>query len=201
MTTIRPERLRGSGGPLRWLCLACAVAAVVALAGCGSSVDAGGFSSSDRAAAQDALDALQGSNIATQLIDLTATAGLAPAACRVHLQSRKPLAFKVYVFWVPFSGPQSYSWLDMTVLQDATQDQFHLGTAPAQLPGGSGSPSPGSGATGTVQPDYNPLSTYGPHQKVIDRQVMIAHAGDAFSKPAAQCQVLMNGDLRLLPAG
>ena len=29
----------------------------------------------------------------------------------------------------------------------------------------------------------------------------MAHAGDVFTKPEAQCQVLKNGDLRLLPDG
>ena len=181
MTTIVPDRLRASGGPLRFLPLACALGVVVALAGCGgTSVDAGGLSSSDRSAAQDALNALQGSNIATQLIDLTATAGLAPAACRVHLQSRNPLAFKVYVFWIPYIGPQSYSWLTMTVTKDATRDQFHLGTAPAELAGGTGSIGP---TTGPVSPDYDPLSAFGHRQNVINRHVMMAHAGDVLPSP------------------
>jgi hypothetical protein len=74
--------------------------------------DSGGFSAADRNAAQTAMNSLQTSNIPTQLINLSATAGLAPAACQVHLVSTKPHTFKVYVFWIPYVGPQSYSWLD-----------------------------------------------------------------------------------------
>jgi len=174
------------------------VVLALALAGCGGGSDAGGLSAADRNAAQMAVNTLQGSNIPTQLVDLTATAGLVPAACQVHLVSRRPYTFDVYVFWIPFIGPQAYSWLSMRIGADLTNDRFHLGTAPAVL--SAGGVRLGNGAT--VPPtfaDYDPLSAFGPRQNAINRRVMRSHAGDAFAKPGGRCQVLKNGDLRLEP--
>jgi hypothetical protein len=171
---------------------------VLAMAGCGGGTDGGGLSAADRNAAQTAMNTLQGSNIPTQLVDLTATAGLVPAACQLHLVSRSPYTFDVYVFWIPFVGPQSYSWLSMRIGADPTNDRFHLGTAPAVLSGGG--VQLGNGVT--VPPtfaDYDPLSAFGPRQNAINRRVMRAHSGDAFARPEGRCQVLKNGDLRFEP--
>lgn len=175
------------------------IVAATALAGCGSAgVDSGGLTAGDRNAAQAAMDALQTSNIPIQLVDLTATAGLPPAACRVRLESRSPSTFKVYVFWIPYIGPQSYSWLDMTITEDAARDKFHLGAAPAVLP--SGNQLANGSIVAPPLADYDtPLSKYGRRQVKINSQVLRAHAGDVFSKPGARCQVLNNGYLRLVP--
>jgi hypothetical protein len=149
-----------------------------ALSGCGGGGrDSGGLTAAERNDAQAAMNALQNSNIPLQLVGLTTVAGLAPAACRVHLSSRDPNTFKVYVFWVPFQRTRPYSWLEMTITKDPGRDAFHLGTA---LP-------------------VNPSTAGKRAQARIDRSVISAHAGDTFRKPGADCQVLMNGNLRLVP--
>jgi hypothetical protein len=168
------------------------------LAGCGSGVDSGGFSSSDRAAAQTAMTDLQSSSIPVLLVDESATAGRAPAACEVHRQSTSPDTFQIYVFWIPFIGPQSYAWVTMTVGSDSSRDTFHLGTAPALLPGGA---QQANGAA-VIPPlaDYDtPLADYGSRQAAISRHMLSEHAGNAFARPTAKCEVLMNGYLRLKP--
>jgi hypothetical protein len=180
------------------LCSVTIASAAVILSGCGSGVDSGGLTSSDRAAAKAALDALRPSNIPKQLVDITSTAGRAPAACRVHLISRKAGTFKVYVFWIPYIGPQSYTWLTMTVAKDSSRDDFDLGTAPTVLPGGV--QLPGGKTVAPPLVDYDtPLSQYGPRQAKINQRVLMSHAGTVFTKPGANCQVLMNGYLRLVP--
>ena len=169
-----------SVNPLRRRALAVALLALVggaALSGCGSGRDSGGLTAGERRDAQAAMNALEHSNIPLQLVGLTTVAGLAPAACRVHLSSRDPSTFKVYVFWVPIQRTRPYSWLEMTITKDPGRDAFHLGTA---LP---------------ISP-----STVGKRaQEMIDRRVISAHGGDTFTKPGADCQVLMNGNLRLVP--
>ena len=158
--------------------LLAASAAAAALTGCGGSArDSGGLTAAERDDAQRAMNALQSSNISIQLVGLTTVAGLAPAACRVHLVSRKPNMFKVYVFWVPFQPSRPYSWLEMKITKDPTRDTFRLGTA---------QPIVGDGA--------------GRRERArADRRVLAAHAGDSFGKPGAGCQVLMNGYLKLVP--
>ncbi len=174
------------------------IAGAVTLAGCGSGVDSGGLTAADRNAAQRAMNALQGSNIPLQLINLTATARQAPAVCRVHLASRKPRTFNVYVFWIPYLGVQSYTWLNMTITADPSRDRFHLGTAATALPGGVLTRDGKTVAAGTADFD-TPLALYGPDQVRKNNQVLVAHGGNVFSSPGAKCQVLANGYLRLLP--
>ena len=189
---------RSSRTPRALLAALLVVAGVVTLAGCGGGVDSGGFTAADRNAAQAAMDALQGSNIPLQLINLTATAREAPAVCRVHLESRKPSTFNVYIFWIPYLGVQSYSWLNMTITGDPSRDTFHLGTAPVVLPGGVLSLDGKTVASGSADFD-TPLALYGPRQARKNHQAVVAHGGDVFAKPGAKCQVLANGYLRLLP--
>jgi hypothetical protein len=175
-----------------------AATGVAALAGCGSGgVDSGGLTADDRMAAQAAMDALRDSNIPIQLVNITDTVQSVPAACRVRLVSRKPSTFRVYVFWVPWLGSQPYTWLDMTIGKDVSQDRFHLGTEQPVLPGGRLDPNKRDVNPYTV--DTTLLSRYGPQQAKKNREVLGAHAGDVFSKPGARCQVLMNGHLRLVP--
>ena len=162
-----------------------------------AGVDSGGLTAGDRKSAQDALSALHGSNVALQLVTTTKIVESTPAACRVHLDSTSPATFRVYVFWIPWLGSETYTWLDMKVTKDPKQDTFVMGTAKPVLPGGILT------ANGrSVDPysqDTTLLSKYGPQQAKRNQQVLIEHAGNAFQKPGARCQVLQNGDLRLLP--
>jgi len=155
-----------------------AAASVATLTGCGgTSRDSGGLTAGERDDAQRAMNALQGSNIPLQLVGMTTVAGIAPAACRVHLVSTKPNTYKVYVFWVPFEATRPYTWLEMRITSDSSRDTFHLETAPPVVRKDAG-----RGARARA-----------------DRHVLMAHAGDSFTKPGAPCQVLMNGYLKLLP--
>jgi hypothetical protein len=176
--------------------LAVAIAAV--FGGCGGSgVDSGGLGAGDRDAAQAALTALDGSNVSTQLVSITNSVQSTPAACRVHLASRQGGTFSVYVFWIPWLGSESYTWLNMSVAKNPAHDTFDLGTEKPVLPGGVLS------ANGrSVDPysqDTTLLSKYGPAQAEKSRELLEAHAAGTFAKPGAGCQVLMNGDLRLVP--
>ena len=165
------------------------LAATLALAGCGGgAVDSGGLTASDWNDAQSAMNLLQRSNIPTQLVNLTATIGLPPAACRVHLESTHPKTFVVYVFWVPFVSSRAFTWMAMTIGSNTGKDAFHLGAEPVLPP-----------AAASLTGSGTLVSQLGPRQTARNQAVMKAHAGDAFSKPGARCQVLRNGYLRLLP--
>jgi hypothetical protein len=175
-----------------------AAATILIVAACGSGgADSGGLTSGDRSAAQAALDRMHGSNISLQLATITRTVQAVPAACRVHLASEDPRRFKIYVFWVPWLGSEPYTWLHMTIAKNPSDGEFHLGTATSVLPGGRLSRNGQS-----VDPwslDTTILSRYGPQQVKRNKEAVMAHAGDAFAKPGANCQVLQNGDLRLVP--
>jgi hypothetical protein len=186
---------RRIGGALGGLA---ATVCVAALAGCGGGgVDSGGLSAGDRAAARDAVASLQGSNISKQLVSITETLQAVPSACRVHLVSKDPSTFQVYVFWVPWLGSESYTWLDMTITKDGRRGTFHLGTEKPVLPGGRLLNDGRSLDPYSI--DTNLLSRYGPQQAKKNHAVLVAHAGDAFAKPGARCQLLTNGSLRVLP--
>ncbi len=175
-----------------------ALAGTAALAACGgTSIDSDGLSSADRGAAQSAMSALHGSNIPLQLLAISENVQDAPAACRIHLVSRQPRKFEVYLFWIPWLAGEDYTWLNMTLGADRSADEFQLGSAHPVLPGGQLSSNGRSVVPWSV--DTTLLSRYGPEQARKSHQVLVAHAGDAFAKPTARCQVLMNGDLKLLP--
>jgi len=184
--------------PLRSAAIGVVIAA--ALAGCGSgATDSGVFTRANRQDAQAAMNALQNSNIPFTLITVTRASLSAPATCEVHLESRNPTTFKVYLFWFPYIGPASYAWLSMTIDKDSSRDKFHLGTTLSALPGGSLSPNGRAVLPWTKDFDV-PLAQYGPEQAEKGKQVLMAHAGNVFSKPTAKCQVLTNGYLRLAPS-
>jgi hypothetical protein len=172
---------------------------VLALAGCASDgVDSGGLTAHDRTATQSAMDELQNSNISLQLVTITRWVQNVPAACRIHLVSRNPNTYKVYVFWIPYLAAEPYVWLKMKVTNNPRTSTFHLGTSePVLLPGGRLS------ANGrTVNPrsvDTTLLSRYGSQQARKSHKTLVAHGGDVFAKPGAMCQLLTNGSLRLLP--
>ena len=175
-----------------------ATAGAAAFAGCGGGgADSGGLTAGDRKAAQAAMDALHESNVALQLVTITDTVQAVPATCRVRLLSKDPHTFRVYVFWIPWLGSSPYTWLDMTIAEDVSRDRVHLGTAKPVLPGGR--LAAGGRNIDPYTVDATLLSRYGPAQDRKNRQVLMAHAGNVFSKPGAKCQVLTNGDLRLVP--
>jgi hypothetical protein len=177
-----------------------AAVGVLALAGCGSSaVDSGGFTAHDRTAAQSALDELQSSNISLQLVAITKWVQEVPAACRIHLVSRNPNTYHVYVFWIPYLAAEPYVWLNMKVTNDPSTSTFHLGTSdPVLLPGGRLSANGRSVNPRSV--DTTVLARYGAQQARKSHETLIAHGGDVFAKPGATCQLLTNGSLRLLPS-
>ena len=171
---------------------------VLALAGCTSDgVDSGGLTSSDRKAAQTALDTLQDSNISRQLVTITRWVQSTPAACRVRRVSTEPGTYKVYVFWVPWLAAAPYVWLNMKVTDDPKTSTFLLDSAQPVLPGGRLNRDGQTINLGSV--DTTLLSRYGAPQAKKGRQLLIAKGGDVFAKPGAKCQLLKNGSLRLLP--
>lgn len=147
----------------------------------------GGLTARERIDAQSALDRLQKSNISFQLMAISRWAQSTPEACRVRPVAQKPGNYKVYVFWVPARAANPYVWLDMNVTNDPRKGTFDLGTAQSVPAGGS--------------VDTALLSRYGLKQAKKGRELMVAHAGGAFARPGATCQVLKNGSLRLLPPG
>jgi hypothetical protein len=142
-------------------------AVLVAAAGCGDTVDEGGFSAKDRSAASTALGGLEQTSVPTTLVELTNTAGTAPLYCSVHLQSPSDKRFSLFIFWRPskraFRG--TFIWFRATLMQEVGGDTFKSGYEPT-----------GVGAT----------------------QVIKAEARDAFARPREPCQILMNGDVRLV---
>lgn len=183
----------------RWAVkIALIAAAATVLVGCGAEkVDSGGLSAGERSTAQAALNTLHRTNIPTQLVAISENAQAVPAACRVHPLSTGSETYHVYLFWIPWLGGEDYTWLDMTIAKDPSQDKFHLGLAHPVLPSGRLS----QNGTSIVpwSADTTLLSLYGSAQVRKSHQLLMAHAGDAFSKPGANCRVLRNGDLRLLP--
>ncbi len=86
----------------------------------------------------------------------------------------------------------------MTITKDSAKDKFHLGAQEAVLPGGLQLAN-GQVVAPTFSEYDTPLSQLGKRQRLKNARVLLAHAGDVFTKPTARCQVLMNGYLKLLP--
>jgi hypothetical protein len=99
---------------------------------CGQSLDKGGFSSGDRAAATAALGALERTSIPTTLVVLTNTAGTVPAVCRVHIESSHGRRFALFVFWRPSkrAARGTYTWFRATLMDKAKNDTFRSGYVP-----------------------------------------------------------------------
>ena len=192
--------MRRARHAVRALLLAAAVAGALAAAGCGSeaSSDPGVLGGSERKAAQKALDSLQGSNVALQLVTLTQWVQSVPTACRIRRASGNPDAFHVYVFWKPWLAAAPYIWLDMNVPADPRKGTYRLGTSAPVLPGGRLSKDGRAVVPGSV--DTTLLSRYGPNQVKKGRELMLSNGGDVWKVPGADCQLLRNGSLRLLPA-
>ena len=143
------------------------------------------------------MDSLQNSNISDQLVTITRWVQSAPAACRVRLVSRDPSTYKVYVFWIPWLAATPYVWLNMNVTDDPQTSTFNLDTAQPVLPGGRLNRDGQTINRGSV--DTTLLSRYGAPQAKKSQQILRANGGDVFAKPGANCQLLQNGSIRLLP--
>jgi hypothetical protein len=120
---------RGGGCPLR-VRLAPAVLLVggAFLAGCGGSakVDSGGFTAGDRKAAQKALDTLSKTAVLTAAVNLVATVGV-PDACRVHIERRDPLTFKLFMSWIPDEGSlRTHAWLQAVIGPDGVKRGYRF---------------------------------------------------------------------------
>ena len=168
---MRPADPNPSGAGWPWksrvVAMTVVVVSTVATAGCGQSVDKGGFSSADRAAAETALGALEQTNVPTTLVVLTNTAGTVPTVCRVHMESKQPRRFGLFILWRPskrvFRG--TYTWFRASLTPDVKSDRFRSGYVPVE-----------GGEAGVVK----------------------SNAGDILSRPSESCEILMNGDVRLL---
>jgi hypothetical protein len=193
-------RARPTARRARLLLVAAAAAGVLVLAGCGggSSVDSGGFTAAERQAAQAALDGLQDSNISLQLLAMTQWTQNLPAACRIRQVSKEPVAYEAYVFWIPWLAEAPYVWLNMKLTGDPKTSTFDLGTAEPILPGGRLNQDGRTIRPGSA--DTTLLERYGAQQERKSQALLREHAGTTLQKPGADCQVLKNGALRLLPA-
>lgn len=183
------------------LAAAAAAACGLVLAGCGgggSSVDSGGFTPAERQAAQAALDGLQDSNISLQLVAMTQWTQNVPAACRIRQVSKEPVAYEAYVFWIPWLAAAPYVWLNMKLTGDPKTSTFDLGAAEPVLPGGRLNPDGRTIRPGSA--DTTLLERYGAQQARKSQALLREHAGTTLEKPGADCQLLKNGALRLLPA-
>jgi hypothetical protein len=119
--------------PLRVTPLLALVPLVATLGGCGSATDRGGFTSSERAAAQTALDTLKNTSVTTIVLHTSAVSGL-PSVCTVGLLSRKPMTFRLLMGWrgrAPAYGVGvDSSWLVLEVGEGGpNQHNWRLHTA------------------------------------------------------------------------
>lgn len=160
------------------------------------AVGSAGLSAEEREAAQRVLDAMQDSNISTQLVTVTRWLQSVPTTCRVRLVSDDPDTYDVYLFWTPWLAANPYVWLNMRVAGDPEKGTFLLGAEQPVLPGGRLKPNGRSVNRRTV--DTTLLSRYGPEQARAGRKLLEAHGGDVFDEPGAGCRVLQNGSIELV---
>jgi hypothetical protein len=141
------------------------------LAGCGGAqVDSGGFTAGDRKDAEAVLETLRHTSIPTTLVSITNTGGIAPSECRIHRQSTNPRTFRLFLFWTPL-------------------DPKHTGNTYTWLEATIGKD--------VLQDAFRVGHSGGSSTNV---QALKSRHRNVFSKPVAQCEVLMNGYLRLLAA-
>jgi len=104
--------------PGRVLPLLFVVPLAVTLAGCGRATDRGGFTASERAAAQTALDTLRDTSVTTIVLHTSAVSGL-PSTCSVRLLSRKPMTFRLLMGWrgraATYGVGVDFSWLVLEI--------------------------------------------------------------------------------------
>ncbi len=153
-------------------------AVTLASTGCGSTqkVDQGGFTTSQRATAQSALDLLQATPIPRAVVAISYQSGQAPTTCVVLPAAGTTKTFKLYVAWKPnrpdfMSVPQSV--LEATIAAGSSKsDTFQI----TSFGGGGRHPKP---EPPNIEAD-------------LVRAVL--------AKPGETCQVLESGRLRLAPS-
>jgi hypothetical protein len=157
-----------------WLSVAGMLAGTGALAGCGgrSAVDTGGFSAGDREAAHKALSTLSQTSVWQTALRTTLTESSLPSACVVHIESRKPLTFKLLLTWIP----------------DATTQRTVFGGQPR--------------ADVWLRAVIGPEGLRGAYSLRLGNEHSVAalrsHYGDAFRKPVDRCLLLANGTFGLV---
>ena len=93
---------RSSGRVRAFLLAPVALIAVAALGGCGGGgVDGNGFTANDRRAARNALSILARTSVYDAAREISLTEAHVPDRCVVHIQTSKPLTFRVFMTWVP----------------------------------------------------------------------------------------------------
>jgi hypothetical protein len=104
-----------------------ASAALLSACGGGRGVDAGGFSAGDRKAARAVLTLLAQTAVYVTATETSYTEGFPPTACAVHIETRKPLTFKVFMSWVPPRGTnRTYSWLQAVIAPEGLKQAYSL---------------------------------------------------------------------------
>jgi hypothetical protein len=106
----------------------------VAAAGCGAGkTDEGGFTRSDRDAAAKVLGLLARTSVYTAAAKMSLTQGHPPTDCFVHIQTRKPLTFRVFMTWVsarPASEVEAqaraYSWIEAVMGPKGLKQDYTL---------------------------------------------------------------------------
>ncbi len=148
------------------------VAAVALLAGCGGGkVDAGGFTSSQFTAAKNALGVLGPTAVYDNALKTSLTFASPPTNCVVHIESTKPLTFRLFMTWIPDQSKlgkgteRPYSWLSAVI------------------------------GTNGLKGDYSFHSG-----NEVSEAALKAQYGTVFDKPVEKCLVLENRRFGLLPS-
>src|SRR4051812_41096156 len=162
-----------TAGTARWVRRAViGVASAAVLAGCGggTKLDEGHFSASDRQAARTVLGILSRTSVWQAAQRMTLTVSRSPV-CVLHIESAKPLTFKLFMTWIPtaaqqrtvFEGaPRAYVWLQAIIGPQGLKRDYslHLG-----------------------------------NERSL--KALKSHYGDAFTKPVERCVLLVNGTFGL----
>ncbi|MBV8079762.1 MAG: hypothetical protein JO186_05225 [Actinobacteria bacterium] len=150
----------------------CLAAGLATLTACGSkqSVDSGGFTSSQRRAAQSALSLLDQTPIPRRVVALSFQAGQAPPTCIVVPRAGTGSSFELYIAWKP-SG-EAYLNAPQTVIQATIH-------------------------TTSVKADSYSVASFQPGSLPTREQAVLVRA--MLAKPADPCQVLATGQLQLVP--
>jgi hypothetical protein len=146
---------------------------VVALTACGSkpSVDKGGFTSSQRQAAQAALGLLGKTTIPREVLALSFQTGQAPNVCSVLPRASSTALFDLFMAWNP-TRP-AYRNMPQSVLQAAI------------------------GVSSAKRDSYHVTTFGGQRGKPEPPEIKATLARVALTRPAEQCEVLEDGRLQI----
>jgi hypothetical protein len=104
--------------------------AAILLAGCGggsSSVDSSGYSASDRRAANEVLGILARTAVWQAAAQATYTNGSVPAACSLHIVSKDPRKFKLFITWIPAEGlNRRYAYLEAVIGPEGLREDYQF---------------------------------------------------------------------------